>query len=703
MIGRRSTLRSKAAFLSRFAGALLTLLLGASVQSAQDVFTPNDVARIRTVASVTISPDGARVAYELTVPRNPFDETDGPAWSELHVVDRTGEIRPYVTGQTNLSAVAWTPDGKGLSFLAKRKDDEHRSLYRIELSGGEARRIVSHATDIVEYVWSPDSERVAYLATQAVNEEIRELEEKGFDQIIYEEDWRPVRIWLTRPEAREEDARLVEHEGSASSLHWSPVGSKLAVTLAPTSLIDDEYMRRKLHILDAEEGTVLARFDNPGKIGKIAWSTDGRHVAAVSGADPNDPFAGRLMVASSRGGVLTDIMPNFDLGHVNDIVWHDAETLAFLAYEGLLSFYGRVSLDGSGLEKIVPLGGPILRRLSLSADSSAVAFLAESPKHPREVFYMKGGDAEPRRLTHSNSWFSGMRLARQEVVRFKARDGLELEGLLIRPLDEEEGVRYPLILNVHGGPDSHYSHGWLTSYTSPGQIAAARGFVIFYPNYRGSTGRGVRFSKHGHADAAGKEFDDLVDAVDHLIGTGLVDGDRVGITGSSYGGYASAWGATYYSDRFAAAVMSAGISDAISKVGTTDIPYEMFMVHHRKWLWDDWEYFMKRSPIYYVNRARTPILILHGAEDPRVHPSQAMELYRHLKVQGKVPVRLVLYRGEGHAYDRAASRLDRSSRTLRWLEHYLKGPGGDPPSVRIEYERTSAETAQELGIATSKY
>ncbi len=123
----------------------------------------------------------------------------------------------------------------------------------------------------------------------------------------------------------------------------------------------------------------------------------------------------------------------------------------------------------------------------------------------------------------------------------------------------------------------------------------SRGFTC--DNYRGSTGRGVRFSKHGHADAAGKEFDDLVDAVDHLIGTGLDDGDRVGITGSSYGGYASAWGATYYSDRFAAAVMSAGISNAISKVGTTDIPYEMFMVHHRKWLWDDWEYFMKRSPI----------------------------------------------------------------------------------------------------------
>ena len=247
---------------------------------------------------------------------------------------------------------------------------------------------------------------------------------RGFDQIIFEEDWWPVRIWRTRPEAPEEDARLVEHEGSASSLHWSPVGSKLAVTLAPTSLIDDQYMQRKLHVLDAEEGSVLARFDNPGKIGEIAWSTDGRHVAAVSGADPNDPFAGRLMVASSRGGVLTDIMPDYDLGHVSDIVWHDAETLAFVGYEGVLSFYGRVSLDGSGLEKIVPLGGPVLHRLSLQKTARPPLSSPRALAIRERSFYMGGGDAEPRRLTHSNSWFSGMRLARQEVVRFKAREGM---------------------------------------------------------------------------------------------------------------------------------------------------------------------------------------------------------------------------------------------------------------------------------------
>ena len=182
------------------------------------------------------------------------------------------------------------------------------------------------------------------------------------------------------------------------------------------------------------------------------------------------------------------------------------------------------------------------------------------------------------------------------------------------------------MLVVHGGPEAHYSNGWLTGYSAPGQVAAARGFSVFYPNYRGSTGRGVAFSKTSQAAATGAEYDDLVDGVDHLVDIGLVDADRVGIMGGSYGGYASAWGATYYSERFAAAIPFVGISNAISKMGTTDIPREMYDVHHRKWLWDDWEYFAKASPIYYVTRNRTPTLILHGKNDPRVHPSQSLEL-----------------------------------------------------------------------------
>jgi len=238
---------------------------------------------------------------------------------------------------------------------------------------------------------------------------------------------------------------------------------------------------------------------------------------------------------------------------------------------------------------------------------------------------------------------------------------------------------------VHGGPEARYASGWLTSYSNPGQMAAARGFAVFYPNYRGSTGRGVAFSKLNQSDSAGKEFDDCVDAVDHLIAAGLVDKTKVGITGSSYGGYATAWGATYYSERFAAGVMFVGISDKIAKFGTTDIPQEESLVHALHYPWDDWQKFLERSPIYHAQKNRTPLLILGGTDDPRVHPTQSLILYRYLQTVNRAPVRLVRYPGEQHGNRRAASRLDYSLRMMQWMEHYLKGPGGAAPPPDVDY------------------
>jgi dipeptidyl aminopeptidase/acylaminoacyl peptidase len=248
-----------------------------------------------------------------------------------------------------------------------------------------------------------------------------------------------------------------------------------------------------------------------------------------------------------------------------------------------------------------------------------------------------------------------------------------------------------LVLDVHGGPESHVRNGWVTSYAGPGQVLAALGIAVFLPNYRGSTGRGVAFSKLGQGDPAGKEFDDLVDAVDHLVSAGLADRSKVGVTGGSYGGYATAWCSTRYSERFAVGVMFVGISDKISKTGTTDIPEEEYLVHARHRPWDAWQKLLERSPIYHVQTARTPLLILHGKDDPRVFPGQSLELYRFLKVQGRAPVRLVLYPGEGHGNQRAASRYDFQLRSLAWLEHYLKGPGGPPPPAELDYERSKPD------------
>ncbi len=663
---------------------LCSLLLAVAYATASEGLTPQDVARLRWVTEAVIAPDGSAVAYVLRVPRRPVRDPDGPAWAELHVVRPDGANIPFVTGEVTVSQIAWTPDGSAISFLAKRGQDKFTSLYVIRAQGGEARRVLAHGADITGYSWSPDGKRLAFLATDPLPEAKQKLRDQGFSQRVYEEDWRPVRVWIADLHAESVQPKALELPGSASELHWSPAANQLAVALAPTPLVDDDYMNRKLHIVEADSGRVVARIENPGKLGPVRWSPDGKHLAFLSAADRNDPAAGRLMVTPAAGGSPRQVL-EADHGHVTSLAWLGSDTLACTEARGLYTLVRSARRDGSEQKTLVAAGGPVLTSVSASRDGRSFAFLAHTPRHPPEVYFLHGATS-PKRLTRSNPWLEDRRLAPQEAIRFNARDGLQLEAVLIRPLNEGAGKRYPLILDVHGGPEAHYADGWLTSYASPGQMAAAKGMAVLCINYRGSTGRGVEFSKLGQGDPAGREFDDLIDAIEHLNRAGLVDPARVGITGGSYGGYASAWAATRHSERFAAAVMFVGISDLVSFFGTTDIPHEFRDVHFRRWPWEGWELMRERSPVAHIANHRTPLLILHGDADPRVHPSQSLLLYRYLKLRGQAPVRLVFYPGEPHGNQRAASRLDYSLRMLQWFEHYLKGPGGAPPHWELTYE-----------------
>ena len=647
-----------------------------------------DVASLREVSDLAISPDGAHVAYLLTVPRRPFSGDDGPAWRELHVVDREGASRVFIAGEVNIGDIAWLPGGAQLSFLAKRGEEKTKALYVLPVDGGEARRVLSLKSDIEDYSWSPDGAWVAVTAERPEGDERQKMIDQGFSQKLYEEAPPPVELWIA-PRDGVAAPRQVPVDGSLRDVMWAPEGKRLAIKVSPTSLIDDGYMLTRVRVIDSDTGEVVGRIDNPGKLGAVEWSPDGQRLALIAGEDRNDPKEGRLMVAAASGGqledgTLRDLLPGLE-GHVWGMAWKDPQTLRALLMEGTGSRVVEVGLDGQSTTLLAD-GGPIWRSLD-QASTGDLALLGDSPAHPEEVFLWQPGSAAAKRLTDNNPWLAERRLAVQEVVRYQARDGLDLEGILIRPLDEAAGQRYPLIMVVHGGPEAHQSQGWHTGYSAPGQWAAARGFAVFFPNYRASTGRGVAFSKLDHGDPAGKEFDDLVDGVDHLIASGLVDGDRVGVTGGSYGGYATAWCATYYSHRFAAAVMSVGISNKISSLGNSDIPLELYNVHLRKWTWDNWQLYLERSPIYHVDKARTPLLILHGEDDTRVFPGQSMELYRFLKIRGEVPVRLVFYPEEGHGNRRAASRYDYMLRSLRWMEHYLKGPGDTMPALDPEYPR----------------
>lgn len=662
----------------------------------RELLTAHRVAELATVGSAALSPNGAHVAYTLALPRSESQE-DGPPWSELHVLDvESGRRRPFITGEVSVRALDWTPDGSAITFLAKRGKDEHTSLWHIPLDGGEARRLVGLEENISDYSLAPDGLRAALVAVQPKDKAVREREKKGFRQEIYEEDWRKPRVFIASLEGEGEgegEPRALELEAAVLSAAWSPAGEHLALVVAPTALVDDSYMRKSVLVVDVESGSVLAHHDRPGKLGQVVWSPDGARLALLGSDDLHDPREGRVLVVPALGGEFSDLLPDFP-GHAQALAWRDAAELFCLVHVGVESELLAVRADKPGeARRIVGRGAQVLSSLSLSGDGSAGAFIGSSPAHPPELFTMRHGEAGPARRTDSNPWLADVALARQEPIRFTARDGLEVEALLIHPLERTEGQRVPLIVYVHGGPEAHESNGWLTAYQRPGQMAAAKGYAVVYPNYRGSTGRGVPYSMLGQGDFAGAEFDDLVDCVDHLVAQGLVDESRVGVTGGSYGGFATAWCSTRYSELFAAGVMFVGISNNLSKVGTTDIPEEMFLVHQRVRLWDDWQLYLERSPIYHADNSRTPLLILHGKDDPRVDKGQSHELFRHLKQRGQAPVRLVLYPGEGHGNRKGSSRLDYNLRMQQWFDHYLVGPGGAPPAYELDYAPPTTSAA----------
>ncbi|GJM23648.1 MAG: prolyl oligopeptidase [Phycisphaerae bacterium] len=666
---------------------LVAFLLAASPQLASAAgMTAKDVARIESVSAVAMSPDVQHIAYTLSVPRELGTDDNGGAWSELHVCDLSGKSRPFITGEVSIGRIQWKPDGSAISFVAKRGDDKHSAIYAIPVDGGEAKKIVSHEAGIGAYDWDASGERIAFVAKEKKDKDKKDLEEKGFNPEIYEEDLNFSRVWIsgTDPE-NDEDPRKLELDGSATAVYFSPDGKSLAVKMAKTPLIDHQYMFSKIHVVDVESGTASAVIENVGKLEAVRWCPDGKSLAFLAGEDLNDPSAGRLFTVSASGGAFKQVAPDY-LPNFASIEWQNANTIMFLANDGCLTAFGRVNKDGSDFKIVVEPGGPVMGRLSLSKDGQSAAFAGSAPTHAPELFVMKHGETSPRRLTHHNEWLNDVEMAKEEIVRYKARDGETIEAILVHPLNEKPGVRYPLVLDVHGGPESQVQLGFSTRYASPGQMAAAMGIAVLRPNYRGSTGRGVAFAKAHQSDYGGKEFDDLIDGVDYLIEKGLVDKDRVGITGGSYGGFATAWCSTKHTDRFAAGVMFVGISDQISKSGTTDIAEEMYLVHARKRIWEDWQFFLERSPIYYVEQARTPLLILHGKEDPRVHPSQSMELYRNLKILGNTPVRLVLYPGEGHGNRKAASRYDYSLRMMRWMKSFLQDSAKEAPPFKIDYE-----------------
>lgn len=632
--------------------------------------TPEHIAKMKIVSSSVISDDGKNIAYTLISPIDPKD-ANSYSLSHLYVLNTTTNTHTPFYTSASVSQINFRPKMGTITFISRSPNDKTNALYEISLNGGEAKKLFTHKANISRYNWSPDGKKIVFTTSEKTKEIKTSL---TYSPKFFEEEFNDINTYIVDIDGGAALKQLKLNGGSAYDIEWSPDGNKIAVAVATTSSVDDSYMKKTVRIVSAQSGAILGSLDNVGKLGQIEWSPDSKTIALVGGFDLNDPTNGSILLASKDGERPTVIDGTYK-GKYESIKWINNKELYFVASEGTSSAFGTISIDGKTKKYIYKTDTSNLLSFSIN-NSGWASIIINSPTHPSELFTIKAGakNAVPQRKTFSNEWLNGLKLGKQEVITYKARDGkYDIQGMLIYPIDYVAGTMVPLITVVHGGPESHYSNGWLTAYSMPGQMSAAKGYAVFYPNYRGSTGRGTEFTYSSQGDPAGAEFDDVVDGVNYLINKGIADKYKVGVTGGSYGGYASAWMSTYYSDRFAASVMFVGISNNISKFGTSDIPNEMRLVHERGYIWDDWEKHLKVSPIYYVDRAKTPILIMHGAEDPRVHPAQSMELYRHLKVRHpELPVRLIYYPGEGHGNARSGSRYDYNLRMLQWFDTYLK-------------------------------
>ncbi len=675
-----------------FIALLLLVLPGA--KAADDVLSPRNLFDLRSVAEVAVSPDKNFIAFTLNVPR-PFSHPAGSDYRELFVYNvQTGESLPFMTGKRSISGIGWTPSGNAVTFRASLPQQSGTQVYAMRLRGGEAFALTRHETGINSYAFI-DENTLAIVAAEPEDQDQVKLRNKGFEIEVFEEEFRHLNLY--RYDITTHETTQLTQGVTVFDFVLSPDKKLAAAAIAPRNLVDDSYMFKRIHAVNMETGETTLIMENPGKLGNMAWSPDGALLAFRSASKVEDSVVGSLYVMDVPTSKAFEALPNLVEGmelSVIDFAWKDNNTILYAAEEGVDIVLSEQSIvpgtDPDGVsfpERRILIGPEQVFFSGFSLTNDLVAFSGHTAQHPGELFSFDLETTELTKHTDHNPWLENIRLSEQRKLVYDARDGMDIEGVLIYPLDYNEGQRYPMIVYIHGGPEAAVKNGWNTGYNTWGQVAAARGYFVFMPNYRASSGRGVDFTMAGYGDLVGVEYEDVLDGIKHLIDTGYVDNERVGMGGGSYGGYFSAWSATRYSDCFAAAVVFVGISNQISKRNTTDIPWEDYLVHWGYWTKDNQEDVYSRSPVKYAEHSVTPTLILHGTEDPRVPPLQSLELYRELKLHGKAPVRLIWYGGEGHGNRKNVHRLDYLVRTMEWFDHYLRLdlPGDEMPAMYPDY------------------
>ncbi|HEX6315602.1 MAG TPA: prolyl oligopeptidase family serine peptidase, partial [Gemmatimonadaceae bacterium] len=523
--------------LARLAGSaalLATALLSCAAEAAAQL-TPEQLARVEWIEETAISPDGQRVAYVRSLATGPGRAARGRARDLFLIPAAGGEPRRLVSADSHPGGPAWSPDGTLLAFLGEYSaQDPHRQVYAVPRDGGEPRALTRAPSGVRGFAFSPDGRSLAYLAPEPVPDPDAERQRKGYDAVVYGEPAAHVRLWV-KELSRGAPRAVTPPDRTVREFVWSPDGKAFGLQVTEgTDAISSRNFRR-LYTTPAAGGelTLLARTE--GQLGSMAWSPDGGYLAFVGATSLRDSTAQSLFVVPAGGGEAVDPTVGYE-GAVVWVGWQDPATLLFGAIEGTRTALNRIGPAGGAVARVVGGGEEsfvffqvgVSTGLSLDAGGKMFAAPMNTSTHADELYVGTTDGSELRRLTKHNAFIEQTRLARQETIEWMAADGLRIEGVLIHPLDERTGLRYPLVVIAHGGPHAAWVNSFFMTFPqAPGQVFAGRDYAVLYPNFRGSIGRGVAFSRANQGDMGGKDLQDILAGVDHLIRKGLVDADRV--------------------------------------------------------------------------------------------------------------------------------------------------------------------------------
>jgi dipeptidyl aminopeptidase/acylaminoacyl peptidase len=616
-----------------------------------------------------ISPDGRHVAFTVAMRGRKDDRFDRAIW----VSTDGAPARRFTTGKGDHTGLAWSPDSTTLLFLAQRENDEETRIYTLRVDGGEAQQVGELEGSISQPTWSPDGSRIAVLITDRDTVEERQRKEDKRDAIVFEEEEKVARLWIINPESGEGFCRT-HGKQHIREYAWSDDGAHLVLVTGDLPTANEMFRASQIRVIPASGGRsrLLAELHNlPAN--PVVRTVDGvKEVFVLANdhrADPSYsvwsiPFKGgprRKITDNERSAALALAPdPQSDSGLL--LAQADHATRRLYRLDGESGDLAPVPVRELG-ERGSVLGDP-----SAARETGDLAIAWSALDAPEEI-YRVSPNGSVTKLTSYGDAFAG-RLSGGEVVTWESDDGVEIEGLLIYPYGYEEGTRYPLVLQVHGGPASVWTDRMYMHWHDWGQMLASQGYAVLLPNPRGSIGYGSAFEQLLQDDVGGGESRDLVSGALAMVERGIADRDRLAITGWSWGGYLTAWTITQ-TDIFKAAVMGAGVANNISDHGAGDIPeYNTLLYPDHPYREEAWDYYARISPVRFAGRVVTPTLIVHGEADARVHVTQGQEYYRALQVCD-VPVQFVRYPREGHSFVEYNHQVDLMERITGWLKKYL--------------------------------